>query len=404
MSAAAHSRELASAPDWGRPLQWLPLISTYVAHVPADAGSVLYLDAGEALPGSLVGELITWATELLSDGRRFADIELHAAGQAPAGALYVADRAALAAALDIGLPAPPASTEAIVAHAQWAKDVADQLQHLLDRWRFESTPAPPVTRDSLVTVRIPTWGDVTELITRTLPSVLNGQWRNVEVIVSSDGPQPHARAAVESVADPRVRYIDLPERPAYPQQPYSLWRVGGSHAVNHGLDEARGDFICPLDHDDAFTEDHIPRLLEVVARTGADFVYGQALGEYRNGPWYLCGEAPLTEGKIAHGAVLFSHRLKHVHADPHCWLADEPGDWCMWRRMREIGAHIEYLPLPVLVHFKQRTSIEDDPNVTPHALVGHVEFDAEWAAKDVMQTPARALLDVSAPADVLAAA
>jgi hypothetical protein len=136
-------------------------------------------------------------------------------------------------------------------------------------------------------------------------------------------------------------------------------------------------------------------------RTGADFSYGLAVGEHRNGPWYLCGEAPLTEGKIAHGAVMFSKRLKHIYADEHCWLQDEPGDWCMWRRMRDVGATIEYVPQPVLIHFKQRTSIEEDPNAQ-NQLVGHVEFDATWAAKDVLHTVPE-LLDVSVPAEVFAA-
>jgi glycosyltransferase involved in cell wall biosynthesis len=172
--------------------------------------------------------------------------------------------------------------------------------------------------------------------------------------------------------------------------------VGGSHAVNHGYLEAKGDFICPLDHDDAFTEDHIIRLLDLIARTGADFAYGLAVGEHRAGPWYLCGESPLVEGKIAHGAVMLTSRLKHIHADPHCWLADEPGDWCMWRRILEVGAHVEFTPAPVLVHFKQRTSIEDDPNITPQALVGHVEFDMDWAARDVLYS-APELLEIAQP-------
>ena len=397
-------RALSAAPAWADPLAWLPLLSTYVRHAPADAGHVLYLDAGETLPGPVVVELITWACELLSEGRPFADIDLHGPGGAPATAVAVSGRDDLAAALGLVLPARPADPEGIVAHARRAKDIANQLQYVIDRWRFDSAPAPVMTREPLVSVRIPTWGDIDELLHRTLPSVLNGHWRNVEVIVSSDGRQPHVETAIAAVSarDPRVRYIDLPERPAYPQQPYALWRVGGSHAVNHGLEEARGDFICPLDHDDAFTEDHIPHLLETIARTGADFAYGLAIGEHRTGPWYLCGEAPLTEGKIAHGAVMFSSRLKHLHADPHCWLDDEPGDWCMWRRMREVGAHIEFVPRPVLVHFKQRTSIENDPNITPQALIGHVEFDVEWAARDVLATDARVLLDIAAPADVLA--
>ena len=393
---------LGATPDWERPVTWLGLLSAYVQHAPDDAGHLLHLDAGDALPGQVVAQLITTACELLSGGRPFADIDLHGAGQRPPAAVPVADRAALAAALGLDLPALAGDAPGIVAHARWAKQVVDRLQHVLDAWRFEATPSPVLAREPLVSVRIPTWGDVDELMTRTLPSVLNGSWGNLEVVVCSDGPQPHARAAVESVPDMRVRYVELAERPAYPQQPYSLWRVGGAHAVNHAVAACRGDFICPLDHDDAFTHDHIPRLLEAVARTGADMVYGQAVGELRTGPWYLCGTAPLTEGQIAHGAVMLSRRVAHVHCDPLAWLCDEPADWNMWRRIRDLGARVEFVPTPVLVHFKQRTSIEDDPNVTTEDLHGDPQLDVEWAARDVLHSEARELLDVCMPAGVIA--
>jgi hypothetical protein len=389
---------IAAAPDWERPGDVLAVLSAYINVVRPDSESVLYLDAGAALPGALVGELAATACERLSQGRPFAEIVLHAPGDAPADCVAVSGRDALLATVGMSPPALASDAESIVAHARWAKAIVDELQHLIDRRRFEDTVPPPVTRDSLVSVRIPTYGDVTELMTRTLPSVLNGEWRNFEIVVCSDGPQPHARAAVESVTDPRVRYIELPARPAYPSQPYAFWRSGGIHAANAALDACRGDFVCPLDHDDAFTVDHIPRLLEAAARSGADFVYGQAMGELRTGPWYLCGVSPLTQDKIAHGAVMFSRRLAHVHQDELAWLGEEAGDWNLWRRMRDVGARIDFVPTPVLIHFKQRTSIESDPNATREDLHGDPALDLEWAARDLAATAGRVLLDVCAPA------
>jgi hypothetical protein len=96
------------------------------------------------------------------------------------------------------------------------KHVLDAAHARLDRWRYDSAPEPPAHGEPLVTVRIAIWGDVTPLLTVALPSVLNGSWPNVEVLVCSDGPQPHARAALEAHPDPRVRYLELPERPSYP--------------------------------------------------------------------------------------------------------------------------------------------------------------------------------------------
>jgi glycosyltransferase involved in cell wall biosynthesis len=224
-------------------------------------------------------------------------------------------------------------------------------------------------------------------VRRAIPSVLAGAYQNVEIVVCSDGPQPEARAAVEAVADHRVRYVELEQRPAYPTRPEAFWQVAGAYAVNRALDEAQGALIAPLDHDDAFTHDHIPTLLEALRASQGDFVYGQAMTEYPDGDWRLLGSAPLAYGEIVHASVMYTSRLGHLRYDPDAWLVEEPGDWNLWRRMRECGTAAVHLPVPVAVHFKERSSID-------HRQRGDDVSTTELMAHDVVATSARALLTV----------
>jgi hypothetical protein len=245
----------------------------------------------------------------------------------------------------------------VVRHAHWATALVAGLQARIDRALFEAAPRPALRGEPLVTVRIPTFGAVELLIERAIPSVLAGAYQNIELLVCSDGPQPHARAAVEAVEDPRVRYLELPERPLYPSVPMSFWRVAGSAAVNALLDEARGDLIAPLDHDDAFTVDHIPVLLDMLRRQNADMAYAMAMTEWDNGEWRLLGSAPMVEGSVVHATVMYTRRLAHMRYDRESWVLEQPTDWHLWQRIRDTGAEIAFAAYPVAVHFKERTSI-----------------------------------------------
>jgi len=262
-------------------------------------------------------------------------------------------------------------------------------------------PDPWAEREPLVSVRIPTWKGHELLVHRAIPSVLNGLYRNLEVVVCSDGPDPDARAAVLGVGDPRVRYLELPERPLYPEHRWSFWRTAGTRAVNHALDGCRGAFIAPLDHDDAFTDDHIPRLLAVARNAQADMVHAQAMMERPAGSWDVLGRAPLTEGYVTHGSVLYSSRLAAQRMDPDCWLLDEPADWNMWRRMRELGASIAFDPHVVLIHFGERTSIGTERK---QPIPEELSPAPEVLLADLGRTGLRWMLDVRLPVAVAAAA
>ena len=375
-------------PVWRKPLHWLPVLAAYMTTAPPDGDCCLCLDARSAdVPGEAVRAMVVEACEELAEGASFAEVLLveepvDAAGTAVAGAAELLER------LGRVPPAPAADARGLQAHALWAKALVDRLQTTADAALLAAAPAPTSQPLPLVTVRIPTFGSVDLLIERTLPSVLNGSYPNIEVLVCSDGPQPHARAAVEAVEDRRVRYLELERRLPYPERARPFWQTAGTYPVNRLLDEARGDFVAPLDHDDAFTRDHVDRLLGGLRSGQVDFVFGQALTEYEDRTWGIIGSSPLRHGHIVHASVLYSmERLGHMRYDPHAWMLDEPGDWNLWRRFGEAGAAIGHMATPVAVHFGEGSSMAGRP-------VGEPGREAEDFVHDVLSTSARALLGI----------
>ena len=378
---------VALAPDWRRPLEWLPSLAAYVVAAPPEGDTCLALDpCGGDLPVELVAALVERACGYISEGRPFAEVLFVAdgvdlPGEPVAGAADLVDRLGLTVR---GLRSEPAE---LVLHARWVKALVDDLQNHIDSALLAAAPVPDLSGAPLVTVRIPTFGSVDLLVERAVPSVLSGDYRNVEVLVCSDGPQPHARTAVEAITDARVRYIELPERPVYPSRRESFWQVAGTSAVNRLIEEARGELIAPLDHDDAFTRNHIPLLLEALRREQADFAYGQAMTEWANGAWEVLGSAPLRHAQIVHASVMYTRRLAHMRYDPDAWIWDEPGDWNLWRRIAQLGAHVIHLDEPVIMHFAEGSS-----------MAGRERREsAEEILEDVLATGAKRLLTVASP-------
>jgi hypothetical protein len=375
-------------PDWATPATWLPSLAAHLANPQAGP---LHLDAtGGDPPAQVILGMLSEICAALSPGRPLPEIVVHD------------DPAELAAHLDLPAPdvpdeLPAASAAAAMTRAATVKVLADRARWHIDRWRYDNQ-GPVRLRDPLVTVRIPTWRGHETLAQRTLPSVLGGGYERLEVLVCSDGPDPAAQAIVEDFArrDPRVRYLEVAERPSYPQTKINLHRVGGASAANALIAAARGDVQCPLDHDDAFTYDHVATLLATIERSGCDFVYGQSVCQMERGIWAINGVLPLAHGNVSHGAVAYTARLAHMRYDPDAWILREPGDWNLWRRMTEVGAKAGYVPSAVLVHFAERTAIDSVDEVPPQATPEEALADLRVSGADWMLcTPLPAELELS---------
>jgi glycosyltransferase involved in cell wall biosynthesis len=99
----------------------------------------------------------------------------------------------------------------------------------------------PVT--PLFSVVIPVFNRAAPL-TNALESVLAQSCQDFEIIVVDDGSTDNPKAAVDAVADPRIRFAHQENR-------------GAGAARNAGIDMANGTFIAFLDSDDRFLPHHL---------------------------------------------------------------------------------------------------------------------------------------------------
>lgn len=252
-----------------------------------------------------------------------------------------------------------------------------QAQVTLVRRRNER---PDIWSDSepLVSVRIATYNRPQLLVERAIASVLAQTYQRFEIVVVGDHAGPETAEAIAAVDDPRVRYYNLPERPRYPEFPRFRWMTAGSAAMNEATARCRGDWIAPLDDDDAFSPDHIEVLLAAARANELEMVYGVMDSQMRDGSWVPIGSAPLAAGQITHASVLFSRRLQGIVHDPFTWILEEPGDWNLWHRMAKAGAQIGFLDRVVGRHYAEFTAVDENARarfnspVTPEGFLEEV--------------------------------
>jgi glycosyltransferase involved in cell wall biosynthesis len=91
---------------------------------------------------------------------------------------------------------------------------------------------------------------------RALASVFRQTWRELEVIVVVDGPDPDTIATLQTIDDPRLRII---------VNPRSLTAAG---ARNAGMDDAKGEWIAFLDDDDEWLPEKLAKQLAYAADRG----------------------------------------------------------------------------------------------------------------------------------------
>ncbi|HLU38764.1 MAG TPA: glycosyltransferase, partial [Planctomycetota bacterium] len=214
-------------------------------------------------------------------------------------------------------------------------------------------------RPPLVTVRIATYRRGPLVAERAIASALRQTHRNLEILVVGDCCDEATARAVESVRDPRVRFVNLPERGRYPEDPSHRWMVAGAAPMNHALQILRGEWIAPLDDDDEFTDDHVEVLLDACRTRGLEFAWGKALVEGRDGAWTTCGGPVLRHGHIAHVAVLYSARLRRFLHDADAWRIDQPGDWNLWCRFRAAGVRMGFVDRIVAKHYVEMREVEE---------------------------------------------
>jgi glycosyltransferase involved in cell wall biosynthesis len=110
--------------------------------------------------------------------------------------------------------------------------------------------------DVHVSVVIPT-RNRPELVANAVASVLEQDFKNLEVIVVIDGEDPQTREALDIFCDARLHVISL------------TVNIGGAEARNVGVRAAYGEWVAFLDDDDEWLVHKLSRQMEAVRKATA---------------------------------------------------------------------------------------------------------------------------------------
>src|SRR5258708_504056 len=114
----------------------------------------------------------------------------------------------------------------------------------------------PVMPSPRVTVIIPTYNWST-VLPYAIDSVLKQTMGDFELLVVGDGCTDDSEQVVTAINDARVRWINLPANTGHQAGPN-----------NRGLQEARGEFIAYLGHDDLWLRHHLQCTTDGLDETG----------------------------------------------------------------------------------------------------------------------------------------
>jgi len=137
-------------------------------------------------------------------------------------------------------------------------------------------------REVAVTVIIPTYNS-SGTLSLALQTVLWQDFTDFEVWIVGDGCTDDSEKKVNSFADDRLHWVNLP------------WNSGGpSLPRNEGLRRAKGRLIAYLGHDDLWFPWHLSELVDCIETSNADFVYslGALLGRLGVTGTFALGRRP----------------------------------------------------------------------------------------------------------------
>jgi glycosyltransferase involved in cell wall biosynthesis len=255
-----------------------------------------------------------------------------------------------------------AASQTLLIRRLWAQtdalrsrlELGDEVQAEFQAWRA-ANPAPA---EPLVSICTGTYNRARLLVERCIPSLLGQSYRRIEVIVVGDGCTDDTAERVARIGDPRLTFVNLPERGRYPEPPELRYLVAGTAAVNHALTLARGDFVTHLDDDDEHLPDRIEKLVRFSAENACDFVWHPFWHEAPSGEWVLNDASEFVYGGLTTSSVFYRSWFTRIPWDVNAWRLQEPGDWNRFRKIKYVGPTAMRFPEPLLRHYRERNQPE----------------------------------------------
>jgi glycosyltransferase involved in cell wall biosynthesis len=209
-------------------------------------------------------------------------------------------------------------------------------------------------QEPLVSYCIATYNRGRLLAERSLRSILNQHYSNLDVIVVGDCCTDDTETRVRNLADDRIRFVNLPERGKYPDDPQWRWMVAGTVPMNLALTLARGDFITHLDDDDEHSPDRVAKLISFIRESKAEFVWHPFWRENPDGKWELKPCHGFRRHEVTTSSIFYHRWLAQVPWDINAYRYREPGDWNRMRKFKYLGVRAARYPDPFLRHYMER--------------------------------------------------
>lgn len=221
--------------------------------------------------------------------------------------------------------------------------------------------------EPLVSVTIATYNRGRLLVERTLPSVFNQTYQNFEIVIVGDCCQDDTPRRIAALHDPRVRFVNLPQRGRYPRDPKRLHMVAGCVPINRARELARGDWLAYMDDDDVFTRDHIEALLEHAQKGNFEFVFARNQIEHDDGVWQESGGPSFPNGcrpfggsAIPHRTVFYRSYLRFFRYRIDSWRYLMGSDTLVWLHMARAGVRAGFLN-KMVAYKHQRANYAEAP-------------------------------------------
>jgi glycosyltransferase involved in cell wall biosynthesis len=169
----------------------------------------------------------------------------------------------------------------------------------------------------------------------SIGSVLRQTFTDFELLVIGDACTDESESVVRGIADPRVRWINLPVNTRHQSGPH-----------NEGLRQARGELIAYLGHDDLWLPHHLELLVKAFDSTGCDLAYSLG-GNVAPEQDFLWPTIPRPEEGSFSSPLCTVHRKR---------VTDEIGGWRhyrelevmpdveLWRRAQAAGYRFTFVP------------------------------------------------------------
>ena len=156
--------------------------------------------------------------------------------------------------------------------------------------------APWEEAEPLVTIAIPTRDRPKLLVERSIASALAQTHAHLEVLVIGDATAPEIAAAVESVGDQRVRFVNLTHQ--FVRADGEHWLTAATLTRNEGYRLARGHWLVDLDDDDALRPEAVAELLAHARAHRFEVVYGVLEAHLADGGITRIGGFPPALGQF----------------------------------------------------------------------------------------------------------